>query len=438
MAPQDPPIPGPQDVADYLKNLQSLMSNPLLSQQASTYLQGAGLQTRSVGLGDRDWQNMQHDQIRDNAAHLYAGNHMPGGVEDIDKANKAIKAAADSVEHHFETFDRAIAAATALMWHGKSGQAAADAISKYVRDSYRLVEAGYATSTQFDSLYHSMTATWQQLPDKPRPYMAGLRDVVEFWDWGSDTNVQSRADTAASGEAIRVMNSVYYGDDAGAGVSGTGITQVSKSLPVMPAAQSPVNNDKPGDQNSPYTDPSGHGGGVPNADAPGEPAPGSPNNPADPNAPGSQDKSTSGTDSGQGHNGSGNGSANGNNGAQNGVTASAADPTGGLGSGGLGGGLGAGGSGAGDLTAPTLGGGAGVTGVGPTAVRSGAGSAGRAGSPGMGAPGGGKGKKEEDKEHKTATYLYGQHLQDWLYGNIDKLSPPVIGVWDEKSKSEQE
>ncbi|MGW3966618.1 hypothetical protein ACWED2_42850 [Amycolatopsis sp. NPDC005003] len=122
---------------------------------------------------------------------------------------------------------------------------------------------------------------------------------------------------------------------------------------------------------------------------------------------------------------------------------SIASRLGGLGGGGGGGGSlgGIGGSGAGGSGA----GGAGLRGAGnlsggaasgaaaeaeAAAARnamSGRGAAGAAGAPGMGGMGAGKGKKEDDKEHKSADYLESDDPN--FFAGEQAVAPPVIGDW---------
>ena len=50
----------------------------------------------------------------------------------------------------------------------------------------------------------------------------------------------------------------------------------------------------------------------------------------------------------------------------------------------------------------------------------------------MGAMGGGaKGKGDDDKEHKSADYLQGDHLDEWIREEGgQKVAPPVLGAYD--------
>lgn len=62
------------------------------------------------------------------------------------------------------------------------------------------------------------------------------------------------------------------------------------------------------------------------------------------------------------------------------------------------------------------------------AVGGSAAAAGRAGAPGGGmAPGAGKGKGDEDKEHKTPSYLISVDNGNELIGELPKVAPPVLG-----------
>ncbi|SFJ82557.1 PPE-repeat protein [Amycolatopsis sacchari] len=63
-----------------------------------------------------------------------------------------------------------------------------------------------------------------------------------------------------------------------------------------------------------------------------------------------------------------------------------------------------------------------------------AGAAGRAGAPGAGMPHGGRGKGEEDKEHKVADYIEGDPE---LFEAGQVVAPPVIGDWKKNKPSKK-
>jgi hypothetical protein len=427
---------------EYLQNLRALANRTDNTGQLANYLGQAGLLIRPVTLGPTDWHGIGAGTTKTKAAPL---NPSGGTVGDIDKARQGIKDAANAVEQAFEVFDRTIATKTAEKWLGSAAQAAADAISGYIRDSYAMVEAGYATAVQYDSLYNSMTTTFQKLPDRPHLGAGNVaRNVVEVWHWTDSTTAQSRADTAASGEAERVMNSIYYGNDPGQNVSGAGITAVAASLPVFPAPSSPVVSQ---DGSTGGLTSSGLGGGpagsgLPGAGVPqgGQPNLGDTNNGQNANGNGGNanglgNHAGGGTPAGngQGHQG---GAAGLPHDGDNALGAASADPGAGLGGGGDGG-LGGGDGGDSSLASPSLGGG---LAAGTRAPGGSAGPAGRgaSGMPGMGMPGG-RGRKGEDKEHKSADYLRGNHLQE-IFETVDgrRVAPPVLGVWDEESKESPE
>jgi hypothetical protein len=57
--------------------------------------------------------------------------------------------------------------------------------------------------------------------------------------------------------------------------------------------------------------------------------------------------------------------------------------------------------------------------------------------PGM--PGAGAARKrEEDKEHKTPSYLVNVDNGNELIGPLGKATPPVIGVWNEDGTHKSE
>lgn len=433
MAPPDTaPVPTSQQVVEYLQNLRALANRPEGTGQLNTYLGQTGMSMRPVTLNPRDWPGMGAGKTKQKAQPL---NPSGGAVGQIDTARQGIKDAADRVEQLFEEFDKQIARATADKWKGQAAQAAADAISGYVRDSYSMVEAGYAAAAQFEALYNSMTATFHNLPDRPLLHSTNVvRNVVEFWHWPDTTTAQSRADTAANGKAEQVMNSIYYGNDPGQNVSNAGITAVAASLPIFPAPSSPVVSTDTG-----YTGPSysGAGSGAAGSGLAGgmDPRDGS-TNPNGTGSGGNADGAGNQVGGGQ-HPGSGLGSNAGSHqgdvaspvaGGGDPVQAASYDPGAG-GGGGADGGLGGGDGDDSPLGSPSL---DGNSATGSASRGPGAGAAGRSGMgmPGMGMPGA-RGGKNGDKDHKTADYLRGNHLQE-IFETVDgrKVGPPVLGVWD--------
>ncbi|RDI64353.1 hypothetical protein [Nocardia pseudobrasiliensis] len=97
---------------------------------------------------------------------------------------------------------------------------------------------------------------------------------------------------------------------------------------------------------------------------------------------------------------------------------------GGIGSGGVGG-IGGGGANAPGRSMPGLGGAGNAAAAAALAGRGGA--AGAAGMPGMGMPHGGKGKGEEDSEHKTPDYLIIDREEE-LFGIRERTTPQAIGA----------
>lgn len=56
-----------------------------------------------------------------------------------------------------------------------------------------------------------------------------------------------------------------------------------------------------------------------------------------------------------------------------------------------------------------------------------AGRSGAAGGPGMGAMGGAGGRREEDREHRSAAYLVDEMHANEIVGDLPRTAPPVIG-----------
>ncbi|NUS45799.1 MAG: hypothetical protein HOQ24_19175 [Mycobacteriaceae bacterium] len=343
------------------------------------------------------------------------------GLADIDNVEKAFKTAADSLKAGFDAFDSKIGAAIAEKWQGKSGTKAAEAIATYAVSGLRLVEAAYLAAQSTKALSANLKHVKDDMPDEPGGTKPGnfLRDYSPFNGWDDD-----RKKDAHLAAANFLTTSYYTGS----------IHQADIALPKVPQPQDPAKGDPTNGLPGYNPSSAGPNGAQPNPSEFANPNdPGSPDNPNQPGQPADQavstDDNTGDPKSGEDKSRQQNPNADGQ------VSAASADPIGGatgLGSGGAGG-LGGGGLGSGGsaLAAPTLGGngivGTPVSGV----VRPAA--AGRPGLPGMGAAGAGHGRKgDDDKEHKSADYLRGDHLGEWfdsMFG--EKTAPPVLGVWEE-------
>ncbi|WP_157104461.1 hypothetical protein [Nocardia kruczakiae] len=249
--------------------------------------------------------------------------------------------------------------------------------------------------------------------------------------------------------ALQVLRNVYSpgirGGDQAVPVLPTVYPAAAPGGPVGPAGPGPV---------SPVPGPSNSGGGDQNP-RPGEVNPGSdPNTGTDGNQ--SQGTQPSSATPSNGQNPSSTTSSSVPNAAS--TTAAGFDPSGGLGGGtsgsGLGGGLhgsgsggGSHGSGLGGLSGS--GGGTARPGLGssipggPVALPAAAslgglrapGQPGAAGTPGMSPGAGGKGKSEEDKDRRSAEYLRGQHLEEWIEDGRRVL--PAYGAIGDESSQQQ-
>jgi hypothetical protein len=60
-------------------------------------------------------------------------------------------------------------------------------------------------------------------------------------------------------------------------------------------------------------------------------------------------------------------------------------------------------------------------------MEGGVGAAGRSGASGLPGAMGGRGRGEEDREHRTASYLTNDDNVNLIIGDFDPVAPPVIG-----------
>lgn len=408
MAP-DPNLPSIDQVRKNLQSLPMVIDNPeFVSPEGSApvttaTLDNSALTMRKSTVAKDHFADRSHRQLCD----AVNDTIKPGDVGDVEGVWRD---AFTSLQQGYETFDDKIGAAIRDKWHGVSADRAVDSITKYVNSAYNLVASANLVGRQLALLSESMTNTQQGMPQEPsETFMGKVAGVFGAHGWDDDRR------NDAKNNAVTHLNNVYYGG---------GIQATDGNLPQFPAVHNPT---------STTTD---DGGGIPSGTSagPGTSAspsgPGTTDNPSTQNPNATTDPNSSGNQSTGSNNGktTGNGQSATQSSADGGpqTTASGYDP-----SGGSGGGAGGAGSGAGTLTDPSLSGGRQQqSAAAASAGRAGA-AAGSAGMPGMGSPG--KGKKEEDKDHKSAEYLRGEHLKKWLYGEVDKLSPSVLG-FDENGK----
>ncbi len=328
-------------------------------------------------------------------------------------------------------FDSQIQRAIAEKWEGAAAQSASTGVGEYTKQAENFVTAANLVGNKLDEAYTGYQQTVDTIPSKP--------GTSTFEHWVSKVPIeglwkreQHESDEARE-QAVQIMKTVYM----------PVVHQADDQVPVLPAAVDPTNP-----QVIPKTVDGRIPDGVTGVDDKFKPPPGS----VDPSVPGDDGTGGLPTDDGSS-------TANGTNPAtdeSNGATtpqsadansgattpAAAASLPGGAGSyGGSGAGSGSGGGGAGSgagshgagsgslasgsimqsaLGSPSTGGGSGSG--------SGSGSPGRAGAAGAGgmAPGG-KGKGDDDKEHKTPSYLVNVDNGNELIGTMPKVAPPVIG-----------
>lgn len=437
MAPTDqlPPLPSFTDMTKRLENLAAFGGIPSLTTIFAPAIDptlakaNMGLPTAPASVADpAGFESYKHQQILDGVDKIEPGT--------LDNAHNAVKKAADDVDHHYDTFLKAIQSAITTQWQGEAGPKAAQAITTYCSQAVQLVEGGYATASNIDTLGAALSTTKSNVPRVPDEgnwdYLTS--GIGSWFGGGHHHEAELRA---AEIQARQFMTQTYWG---------SGVQPSAANIVSMPEAKSPVSDGEGKGIGAPLSpsSPGGSGpGGSGNPARPGTDAGPNANEPQQ-NSPQNQNQNDGGANSGGNAKPEGSGQSSGQGG--NDTRASSADPSGlgsdslgGLGSGGGagagGGGLGSGGGeGAGNdpLAAPLLGGGS--TGANAGAGRGGA-MAGRAGAPGMGGmpAGGAKRKGEDDKTHKTKEYpgLYGSHNLDEWFETIDgrKVSPPVLGVW---------
>lgn len=329
-------------------------------------------------------------------------------------------------------FDSQIQRAIAEKWEGAAAQSASTGVGEYTKQAENFVTAANLVGNKLDEAYTGYQQTVDTIPSKP--------GTSTFEHWVSKVPIeglwkreQHESDEARE-QAVQIMKTVYM----------PVVHQADDQVPVLPAAVDPTNphvppktvdgripdgvtgvDDKfktpPGSVIPSDLELSDDTGGLPTDDG------SSTANGSNPAADGSSDATTPQ-------------SADANSGAT--TPAAAASVPGGAGSyGGSGAGSGSGGGGAGSgagshgagsgslgsgsimqsaLGSPSTGGGSGSG--------SGSGSSGRAGAAGAGgmAPGA-KGKGDDDKEHKTPSYLVNVDNGNELIGTMPKVAPPVIG-----------
>lgn len=325
-------------------------------------------------------------------------------------------------------------------WSGRAAGSAANGIGQYVAESGQLVVGVRLVANKLAEVKTGLDETKSMVPPPP----GGVGGVFD------DKSAGQIAGTLMGGlPLLGGLKKAYHDDQEGEAEARRVMTtiyqpvtvQTDQGVPVLPAAPQVVSNPATTGSGEGTTGLDSGGGGfhVPSVDS-GHAGAGQPGS----------DPAGQGQAPAQGGNAQDDGTgmathaasagAGGMPDADDGLGSARAASAGG-GSGGHGGGLGGSGAGVGGggmLASPTLpgDGGAGGTGSGSAGLGRVVTSAGRTGAPGMGGTPRGKGKAEEDKEHKTAEYLYGEHNGEELLGDVNgrKVAPPVIGEWDEQGR----
>ncbi|MGW4215069.1 PPE domain-containing protein [Lentzea sp. NPDC004789] len=363
-------------------------------------------------------------------------------------------------------------------WEGQAGDAARSAtspLSTWADVTGTSASSVASTSDSVGEAYVNAKYAMQKPPEVPdKPF---LNDV---WPWDTDYDEAVEKNQKVNEANMRAFT--QYGDavtastsnmptfispdasDAGMQEQGTGQKNIDKvhrpgtsDSYTPPGTSQPPGTSKPGDSTNlsgwkPPSDNTNPTWLEPGAPSPGNPPPGSdpgdprnrpptdtgippggrwdPNNPNDPrnrgrfnpndprNRPGgpggSGGRGPGGGGGGGGAAGGRGGGIGGGAGGLGGAAAARAGGPGGMGSG----------SGFGGAAGVSEQGRGGAGGFGPAGA---GGAAGRGGAAGMGGGGmghGGKGEGDEDKEHKSASYL--QETED-IFGDGTMVAPPVIG-----------
>ncbi len=322
-------------------------------------------------------------------------------------------------------------------WEGEAANRAQTAVNKYVSESDNLGHALNIVGSKLEWAYTGFDQTKRTLPEPDSRSFADILRGGAMTVLGMPGGISKIVDDGneAQAQAREIMNTVYK----------PVVYEADSGVPVLPAAYNPIATPNAGP-----TDPSTPGGTPPNVQPTnGDQRQGvdiTPSGPGDTGQPSTDQTTPASTDpaatvpsntqgTGQPASGlPGAGSSTGDQTRSTGVTSPLAASLGSGGGAGRGGGSGSGsGGGAGgrSLGGSSLGSasmGAGAASGPGGAVGGSAAAAGRAGAPGGGmAPGAGKGKGDEDKEHKTPSYLISVDNGNELIGELPKVAPPVLG-----------
>lgn len=358
-------------------------------------------------------------------------------IGQLNDFTQAWKAASEQFADNNTQFHDEIKNAISDGWRGDAAQRANDGVKKYVEESGSFADALKQASRQVDIAASGFQQVQDQFPEELRHNVVDVigggalgsllgGSAVDFFSEHVGAEHRQRA------QAVRVMNTVYK----------PAATESDAAVPTLPAAYNPVvvQSNPSSDGNGTYTDGRGTGP-TPELDRKSIDTPSIPPQAVQPASVGSTPATTGADPLSQltkaASTGLGDATAAGPD-KPAGTAAAAATSSPGIGSsGGAGAGLGGrpGSSSGGGAASPAksflqpavgFAGQPGVGGPGGSAGGAAAASRGAPGAPGAGM-GGGRGKGDDDKEHKTADYLVNIDNGNELIGKMPKVAPPVIG-----------
>lgn len=415
-----------RDIQQAGNDQRSNLSNEL--DRESRALDSKGVLDPAVGPHMENFDSMDHSEIKRLVETLNPGSVL--------ESAQSWRKAEQMMTQLSGTFRNDIQNIIAADWEGDAATRAQSAVNTYVSESDNLGHALNIVGSKLEWAYTGFDQTKRTLPEPDSRSFADILRGGAMTVLGMPGGISKIVDDGneAQAQAREIMNTVYkpvvYETDSG--------------VPKLPAAYNPIANpsgDRPGDPSIPGgTPPQIHPtiDGKQQGVEPRTPS-GVGQQPNDQTSPASTDPAAQVPNSNQGAGQPaaglpGAGSSAGDQTRSTGVTSPLAASVGSGGGAGLGGGSGSGmGGGAGGrpLGGPSLGSGSLAAGAvpGPGGGPGGsAAAAGRAGAPGGGmAPGAGKGKGDDDKEHKTPSYLVSVDNGNELIGELPKVAPPVLG-----------
>jgi hypothetical protein len=425
MAPDpSPPIPSFDDVMRNVRNASKTLcyAPSHWADQVHQVEGNASRRPNSIQTWD-NFPSMSLQQLHDKADKIDS--------ESANTAFNTLQKVSSRIDDAFARFQTKIRQAPEH-WEGDLARTVLNGTTNYANSSDGLVNVLTAHSYLMADLGDAVAKTKSSVPSPPKP--SAWDDIADLWDDRND-----RAYSEAKQHAVTALSTLYQ----------PGLSQAD-APPAVPAPHDPLSSTSPGPgglTGGDGTSPSGVGGsGSTNAAPGGAGSDGSAQNQQPSSDPTGASNPTSGHGGGASDSHAGGSRAGSSSGSGHNVSAASAMPLGDATGGGAGLGFGDGGSGSG--YGGSEGGGAGGPLASPLLGTAGQGSAGAgarplaaaAGRPGMGMPGlpaAGK-KKDEEREHRTPSYLINLDNGNELIGPMPKATPPVIGLWNDDGTPKHE